>query len=114
NGKYKEAEELLMQVIPFQAPADSNNGMAYQTVGDLWVDFPGHEAVTDYERELDIANAVARTRYVVEGVTYVREYFATAVDQVIVMRVSADQPGAIDCALRFSSPQLQHAVSTDG
>ncbi len=114
NGKYKEAEQLLMQVIPFQAPADSNNGMAYQTVGDLWVDFPGHEAVTDYERELDIANALSRTRYVVDGVTYVREYFATAVGQVIVMRVSADQPGAIDCTLRFSTPQLQHTVSTNG
>ena len=40
--------------------------------------------------------ACARVRFVREGVTFTRESFASAVDQVIVTRISADRPGALE------------------
>mgnify|MGYP000508772651 CR=1 FL=1 len=43
---------------------------AYQPCGDLWLDFPGHEAATDYTRTLDLDTAIATVRYKVGGVTY--------------------------------------------
>ena len=38
---------------------------------------------------------MARVSYVVDGVTYLREVFSSAVDQVLVVRITADRPGAV-------------------
>ncbi|CAL1518830.1 hypothetical protein MMC2321_02575 [Chitinophaga sp. MM2321] len=105
--KYQEAQELankMMQEKP-------NNGMAYQPVGDLLVNFPGHENFHDYARTLDISKAVASVRYKVGDVGFKREIFSSFPDQVIVMRLTADKPGMITCQLRMSSPQ-KHQVNT--
>lgn len=67
----------------------------YQSLGDLRLEFPGHEAATDYRRELDLDSAVARVSYRVGDVTYTRELFASHPDQVIVMRFTASQPGRL-------------------
>lgn len=69
--------------------------MKYQSLGDLDLVFPGQDSVTDYRRELDLDQAVVRIRYRSHGVTFLREIFASAVDQVIVIRLTADRPGAI-------------------
>ena len=69
--------------------------MKYQPLGNLRLSFPGHDKTTDYQRELDLDGAVARVSYAVAGVHFIREVFASAVDQVIVVRISADRPGAI-------------------
>ena len=69
--------------------------MKYQPLGNLRLSFPGHEKATDYERALDLDAAVARVSYRVGGTRFVREVFASAVDQVIVVRITADRPGAI-------------------
>ena len=66
---------------------------AYQAFGDLYVDLPGHAGATDYRRELNVAEAVARVAYRKDGVTYRREVFSSHPDQVIVMRLTADKPG---------------------
>ena len=93
EGKYKEAETLLATRFPRHAPADNNYGMPYQTVGDLWMEFPGHENVGEYYRELDIANALASVSYKLDDVSFKREYLSTAVDQVIAVNLTADKPG---------------------
>lgn len=72
--------------------------MKYQSLGDLWLQVPGHDSVTNYRRELDLDQAVARVSYTVAGVRYLREVFASAVDQVVVVRFSADRPGMITLA----------------
>jgi len=69
--------------------------MKYQSLGDLWMWFPEHEEVTDYRRELDLDEAISRVTYRVGGVGYTREVFSSAVDQSIVVRISADKPGAL-------------------
>lgn len=48
-----------------------------------------------YMRTLDVADAVSTVRYTLDGVTYTREAFASAPDQVMVFRFTADQPGKI-------------------
>jgi len=78
--------------------------MPYQTMGDLRLTFPDGGAVTEYRRELDLDTAVARVTYQAEGVTYTREAFASAVDQVLVMRLTADRPGKITLTARYDGP----------
>ncbi|WP_164975994.1 glycosyl hydrolase family 95 catalytic domain-containing protein [Oleiharenicola lentus] len=100
EGKQKEAHELGMKEfmsIPLRQKA-------YQPCGDLRLDFPGHEAATDYLRTLDLDAAVATVRYRVGEVTFTREVFASHPDQVIVVRVSADKPGALNFTAKLATP----------
>ncbi|MCW3053575.1 MAG: large secreted protein, partial [Chthonomonadales bacterium] len=78
----------------------------YQTVGSLELDFATPAAaVTDYRRQLDLETALLSVSYKAEGVKYQRETFASVPDQVIAIRLTADQPGKISFTLRYSSPQ---------
>ena len=91
EGDFERAHDLFgrtMMGVPYEM-------MKYQPFADLWLDFPGHEGATDYRRSLDLGEGVARVSYVVDGVTYLREVFSSAVDQVLVVRISADRPGAV-------------------
>ncbi|WP_326558941.1 glycosyl hydrolase family 95 catalytic domain-containing protein [Micromonospora sp. NBC_01796] len=69
---------------------------SYQSFGDLSLrltEDPG--TVQEYRRELNIGTALAKVSYVDEGVRYTREYFASNPDNVLVVRLSADQPGKV-------------------
>ena len=68
DGKYRAAQDMVDQKIFFR----TNHGMSYQTIGDLYLDFPGHEAPSAYYRDLDISKAVASVKYTVDGVENVR------------------------------------------
>ncbi|HEY5810716.1 MAG TPA: glycoside hydrolase family 95 protein, partial [Povalibacter sp.] len=77
----------------------------YQTFGDLMLEFPAAPgAVSNYRRELDLQQAVARVSYERGGIRYLREYFASYPDGVIVMRLSADRPAQISLRMRFAVP----------
>jgi alpha-L-fucosidase 2 len=53
------------------------------------------ENVADYRRALNLGDAVATVNFKKDGVTFTREAFASAPDQVMAFRFTADQPGAI-------------------
>jgi alpha-L-fucosidase 2 len=67
----------------------------YQSLGDLILKFDAKGEVRDYRHELDLDTAVASVSYVQGGIRFVREVFSTPVDQVIILRLTADQPGSI-------------------
>jgi len=79
--------------------------LPYQPLGNLEISFPGHERATDYRRELDLEQALVRVTYTLDGVHYTREYFASAADNVLVMRLKADRPGSLNAVFRLDSPQ---------
>ena len=60
------------------------HGMRFLTMGSLLINQPEHKNVENYYRELDIENAVAVTRYMVDEVTYTRTVFSSFADNVIV------------------------------
>ena len=112
EGKYKEAQDLLMSKVPRHAPAGNNYGMPYQPVGNLYINFPGHEKANKYYRDLDISNAVSKVSYELNGVEYTREIFSSFTDQVIVVRLTADKPGSISCNLNLDSPHEKYTINT--
>jgi alpha-L-fucosidase 2 len=71
---------------------------SYQSLGELWFDTPETQA-ENYVRSLDLSTAIATTQYRSGGVSYTREYFASAVDNVIVVRITADQKNKINLSL---------------
>lgn len=94
--KYAEAQELLEKNF------FSDYTQSYLPLADLRVkmDQPQGE-VTNYRRSLCLEDAVSRLTYTVGGVTYTREAFVSAPDQVIVLRISGDKPGSVSLTARF-------------
>lgn len=108
EGKQKEAERLANKAIITK----KSHGQMFQPVGSLHLTFDGHENYTDYYRDLDIEKAVARTSYVVGGVTYVREVLASFPDQVLVVRLTASQPGRLSFKASYTTPQPTSEIKT--
>lgn len=99
EDKIKEANDLaneLMGAQKFTGPDP------FQPAGDMFIDFPGYGQVSDYHRELDISTGIVKIRYSQKGVTYLREVFASGTDGLVVVRLSADQPKALNCRLHLS------------
>jgi len=91
EGKGKEAEALFEKAMMAKVWDQAQ----YQPLGDLRLTFPGHGTITDYRRELDLDMAIARTSYRVDEAGFTREVFVSPVDQVIIVRLTADRPGMI-------------------
>jgi len=77
---------------------------AYQPLGDLVLKQPLTGTATNYYRDLDITNATATTRFTVDGVTYTREIFVSAPDQVIVVRLTSSKKGSLNFTAATRSP----------
>jgi len=110
KGKNQEAQELSNKVFPRQAPPSSNYGMPYQTVGELELDF-GHDAVTNYKRSLDLSTAITSVAYRAGNVDYKREYFVSYPDQVMVVHLTASEPGNLTFDIHYNSPQINASVA---
>ena len=67
--------------------------------------FPTNATVDDYRRDLNLDTAVAGVSYTANGVHFKREIFCSPVDQVIVVRLTADQPGQIFFTAELKTPQ---------
>jgi alpha-L-fucosidase 2 len=109
EGKYKQAQDLADQKFISKI----SHGMPYQTVGELNLSFPKHQIYSNYYRELDIEAAVATTRYSVDGVNYQSQVFASIPDQVVIVRISADEPGSISFTATMERPSAVN-ISTRG
>lgn len=112
EGKNAEAEALVYKNFTAQGPGsargrgkDAQYG-SYQVLGDLRLKFVGGDAnVTDYRRSLDLGDAIARVSYTQNGITFSREIFVSAPDQAIVIRITADKPGAITFEAGLERPE---------
>jgi alpha-L-fucosidase 2 len=100
QGRYAEATAVVDQYML------GRNHQAYQPVGDLWLVFSGIDSgeVRDYRRELDLDSALVRVSFSAAGARHYREYFASAVDQVMAVRAWSDRPGQVTLRVRLTTP----------
>ncbi len=99
-GQYDQASALIssnMMAVPLRE-------MPYQTMGDLYLDFPTNGVVEDYRRDLNLDTATAGVSYTMNGVRFQREVIASAPDQVIVMRLKADKWGQLAFTVHLTTP----------
>jgi alpha-L-fucosidase 2 len=109
EDKWHEAQSLInAKFLGIPAPE-----LPYQTVGHLTLDFPTPGSVSDYRRELDLDTAIACVQYTAHGVRFTRECFISAVDYVLVMRLTADKPGQISFTAALDSPQKSDVTTPD-
>ena len=100
DGKNEEASKLAGQTM--MGVPDTIE--SYQTLGDLHLHFPAGDSPTGYRRSLDLDSAIATTSYTVGDVVYVREVFASATDDVIVIRITANRPGTVNLKVDLDRP----------
>ena len=79
--------------------------MPYETIGNLHLTFPETSSVENYRRDLNLDTAIAHVEYTINGIHYTREILSSPVDQVIVVHLTASQPGKINFKAEMNTPQ---------
>ena len=106
EGKYVEADQLSKKMMgPYT--------QSYLPLGDLYLTFEHGDVGRSYRRSLDLGSAVVTVTYRVGNVQYTREVFASYPDQVLVVRLAADRPGALSFTAELDSP-LRHRTAAEG
>ncbi len=99
-GKYSEGQRLMQRQV--MSPRISPR--SYQTLGDLRLKFEHKKEASFYHRELNLDTAIATTKYTLDNTIYQREVFASPVDQVLVVHLSADKPGMLSFEIVLDRP----------
>lgn len=123
EGKIHEAEKLIK--LAFYAP--NVHPAHYEPLGDLVIKMDHHVKMeakkferaleestllpiirnsqkivaNNYRRNLDLETAIVTVTYEVDGTNYKREIFTTAVDNVLVIHLTADKPNSISFEMMF-------------
>ncbi|WP_144127877.1 glycoside hydrolase family 95 protein [Catellatospora sichuanensis] len=109
-NQWSQAQDLINQRM-LGRPVGQ---LAYQPVGNLRLTFPTSGSASQYTRRLDLTTATTAVSYLMNGVRYQREVFASAPDQAIVIRLTADRSAAVTFTATFDSPQRTTLSSPDG
>jgi alpha-L-fucosidase 2 len=96
-GAYTLAERWLMGRPSRLQP--------YQPLGDLRLAFDHETPISDYRRELDLDSAIARVSYKAGDERFTREVFVSHPDQVAVVRITTDTPGAASVSIWLDRAQ---------
>jgi len=108
-----EVQRLIFEGRNDEAFAIVNNKMLgdppfakdSETMGDMWMEFPGIETGENYIRELDLDSGIVTVRYDAKGVEYTREVFASTPDQAIVINIRGNKKGAVSFELKLNRPK---------
>jgi alpha-L-fucosidase 2 len=120
---FKQVRELVFahEYVKAQKLAWELNGFPthvqlYQPMGRLNLDYTGHKLSNAklYKRALDMDNATVDVSYQLDGVNYSRRVFASYPDQVIVIRLTADQKGKINFSGWLTSLQPSAKARAEG
>ena len=109
DGKVAEAMALSQKEL--QGPFMSIR--SYQTFGNLYLDFGYLHNVSNYRRELDLTTGIIKITYDIDGVTYTREVFTSAPDDLLIMKLSASRSGALTFKTAYNREENASATPLD-
>ncbi len=111
DGRLKQAHILFGRRL-MGYPVEQQK---YQSLGSLVLAFPAADPIADYRHALDLDSAVDTTSYTAGGVRFMRRVFSSPVDQVLVVRLTADAPGRISfrAQLRGERNEAHSNYATD-
>jgi alpha-L-fucosidase 2 len=116
-GKNVEAQNLIDKDFVCKGPGSGGKQWGcYQTLGDLSFKFDYGSAdeskFTNYQRELSLNNAIAKSSYTLDGVTYTREYFTSFSNDVDVIRLTASKPGKLSFSIHLDRQERSTTTAT--
>jgi alpha-L-fucosidase 2 len=109
EGKFVEAQELVKQL-----QGKPHRQAAYQTVGEVQLNFSNITDTSDYRRELDLNTGIVSVKFTANGIDYKRETFASYPHHVIVTRITASKPGQLNLTCTCTSLHPDKKLTTAG
>ncbi|MDY0232358.1 MAG: glycoside hydrolase family 95 protein, partial [Candidatus Saccharicenans sp.] len=111
RGDYIKAHKLFGRYL-MGYPVEQQK---YQSMGDLILNFNHGPEVENYRLELDLSEAIVNMTYQKDGINFKRQIFCSPVDQVIVIRLTADKPSSLSLVtnLRGCRNQAHSNYATD-
>lgn len=106
EDKNKEAQELINSTML------GEYNESYLPMGDLIINTNVKGKAQNYLRQLDLNEGIVRTNYIIDGIEYKKEVFATYPDKAIVVKLSASKKGQLNFSTTLSS-LLKHQVRVE-
>ena len=104
---YEKANELTKKMQGLYS-------QSYMPLGNLLIKQQfGSDTPRAYYRELNIEDAIASTKFTIGGIEYKREIFASAPDQIIVVRLTANKMRALNFDVTANS-LLHNQIAFEG
>ena len=106
NEDYKTAEQLNRKL-------QGKFSESYAPLGSLHIENMDKDSISNYYRELNIAQAIAKVTYTQNKTDFTREYLVSHPDKIIVIKLSANKKNALNFNIKFKS-QLKYTTQADG
>ncbi|WP_316799594.1 glycoside hydrolase family 95 protein [Pedobacter frigidisoli] len=120
-GKNDLAQDLVNKNFICKGPGSGGtNYGCFQVLGSLKLNFtyPNQKNAVEkpslYHRELSLSQALAKTSFVIDGVTYSREYLTSFDDDVDVIMLTASKPGLLNFDVEISRPERATVATANG
>ena len=113
EGKNLDAQNIMYQHFRSKGLGSAfGNGKdapygCFQMVGDLSINYKydTEAEIAQYSRTLNLNNAVAKTSFKKDDVSYEREYFVSHTNDVMIVRITADKKKSISFNVELSRPE---------
>ncbi|WP_394991586.1 glycosyl hydrolase family 95 catalytic domain-containing protein [Emticicia sp.] len=96
NENYKLADQLNKKL-------QGTFSESFAPLGTMFINSSSEGNATNYYRELNISEAVSKVSYEINGVKFTREYFVSQPDQIMVIKLTSSQKGALSFDIKFNS-----------
>ncbi|MFC1726058.1 glycoside hydrolase N-terminal domain-containing protein [candidate division KSB1 bacterium] len=93
--KNSQAQELVAKTFLGTPPRIRS----YQTAGDIFIEADSSAVAENYKRELLLESGICRISYELNSVKFIREVFASAPDNIIVVYLASEKPGSINASV---------------
>ena len=97
NHQYQAAKKLAAETMVGTPPCVRS----YQTLGNILLDYSIQDT-TQYSRSLNLNRGICTTQFLSQGIGYKQEVFASAVDNIIVTRLSCSQAEGLSVLIRLT------------
>ena len=119
QGNLDKAHELASKELTGEIKKNNNHEFwegfgAYQAFGDIYIDVEKEGAVSEYQRELDISEAVAHVSYKAGNVTHKRTYFANHPKKVLVFQLTNDAKNGQDYNIALETLHKNVTYTVEG
>ncbi len=109
DGKYTEGDRLAQEKI--MGTRLEGGSHTYQTLGDLHIQFNKFGDISNYKRTLDLRTAITTSEFEADGIKYKREVFASAPNQIIVVKLTASEKGKLNFSTWLDRPGEAEQIS---
>ncbi|MDR3328487.1 MAG: glycoside hydrolase family 95 protein [Prevotellaceae bacterium] len=109
EGKNDKAQELMYNTFVCKGGGSGGGKFGcFEMLGNLHISYrypSANATVEQYRRQLSLDDAIASTSFVLDGVTYTREYMAAFGHDVLVVRLAASKKGSLSFGVSIDRPQ---------